>query len=108
MAISSPGLASGIDIKSIVSQLVALERAPLAPLQQQAAGFQAIHHPGGGRRVQPHQARQAALVQARLPLHRQQRAVLHGGDAKALCFLQENGHGHLLQAADVMTGQCVE
>jgi flagellar hook-associated protein 2 len=40
MAISSPGLASGIDIKSIVSQLVALERAPLAPLQQQAAGFQ--------------------------------------------------------------------
>jgi flagellar hook-associated protein 2 len=40
MAISSPGLASGIDIKSIVSQLVALERAPLVPLQQQAAGFQ--------------------------------------------------------------------
>ncbi|MDM7944181.1 MAG: flagellar filament capping protein FliD [Hydrogenophaga sp.] len=40
MPISSPGLASGIDIKSIVSQLVALERAPLAPLQQQAASFQ--------------------------------------------------------------------
>lgn len=40
MAISSPGLASGIDIKTIVSQLVALERAPLAPLQQQAASFQ--------------------------------------------------------------------
>lgn len=35
--ISSPGLASGIDIKSIVSQLVALERAPLQPLQRQAA-----------------------------------------------------------------------
>lgn len=34
--ISSPGLASGIDIKSIVSQLVALERAPLQPLQRQA------------------------------------------------------------------------
>ncbi|KRC08626.1 hypothetical protein ASE11_22955 [Hydrogenophaga sp. Root209] len=40
MAISSPGLASGIDIKGIVSQLVALERAPLVPLQQQAASFQ--------------------------------------------------------------------
>ena len=40
MPISSPGLASGIDIKSIVSQLVALERAPLVPLQQQAASFQ--------------------------------------------------------------------
>jgi flagellar hook-associated protein 2 len=40
MAISSPGLASGLDIKSIVSQLVALERAPLAPLQQKAAGLQ--------------------------------------------------------------------
>lgn len=40
MAISSPGLASGIDIKGIVSQLVALERAPLAQLQTQASGFQ--------------------------------------------------------------------
>lgn len=41
MAISSPGLASGIDIKGIVSQLVALERAPLTQLQTQANGFQA-------------------------------------------------------------------
>lgn len=40
MAISSPGLASGIDIQGIVTKLVALERAPLAPLQQQAASFQ--------------------------------------------------------------------
>ncbi len=40
MAISSPGLASGIDIQGIVSKLVALERAPLAPLQQKAASFQ--------------------------------------------------------------------
>lgn len=38
--ISSPGLASGIDIKSIVSQLVALERAPLQPLQRQATTAQ--------------------------------------------------------------------
>ncbi|MDP2016435.1 flagellar filament capping protein FliD [Hydrogenophaga sp.] len=38
--ISSPGLASGIDVKSIVSQLVALERAPLAPLQTQANSMQ--------------------------------------------------------------------
>lgn len=40
MPISSPGLASGIDVQGIVAKLVALERAPLAPLQQQAAGFQ--------------------------------------------------------------------
>lgn len=39
-SITSPGLASGIDIKSIVSQLVALERAPLQPLQRQASTFQ--------------------------------------------------------------------
>jgi flagellar hook-associated protein 2 len=40
MAISSPGLASGIDIKGIVSQLVALERAPIAQLQKESSGFQ--------------------------------------------------------------------
>lgn len=40
MPITSPGLASGLDVQSIVSQLVALERRPLAPLQQQAASFQ--------------------------------------------------------------------
>ena len=38
--ISSPGIGSGLDIQSIVSQLVALERAPLAPLQTQANKFQ--------------------------------------------------------------------
>jgi len=40
MPITSPGLASGLDIQGIVSQLVALERRPLVPLQQQAASFQ--------------------------------------------------------------------
>ena len=40
MPISSPGLASGVDIQGIVSKLVALERAPLAPLQRQAATYQ--------------------------------------------------------------------
>ena len=40
MPITSTGLASGVDIQSIVSQLVALERAPLAPLQTQATKFQ--------------------------------------------------------------------
>ncbi|MDR7150935.1 flagellar hook-associated protein 2 [Hydrogenophaga palleronii] len=40
MAISSPGLASGIDIQGIVSKLVALEQAPLIPLQQKAASLQ--------------------------------------------------------------------
>jgi flagellar hook-associated protein 2 len=38
--ISSPGLASGIDIKSIVSQLAALDRAPLRPLQRTASSLQ--------------------------------------------------------------------
>jgi flagellar hook-associated protein 2 len=40
MAITSPGLASGLDIQGIVSKLVALERRPLVPLQQAAASFQ--------------------------------------------------------------------
>lgn len=40
MPITSTGLASGVDIQSIVSQLVALERAPLAPLQTQATKIQ--------------------------------------------------------------------
>lgn len=40
MAITSTGLASGVPIDTIVSQLVALERAPLAPLQTQATKFQ--------------------------------------------------------------------
>lgn len=38
--ISSPGIASGLDIQSIVSQLVALEKAPLTQLQTQASSFQ--------------------------------------------------------------------
>lgn len=38
--ISSPGLASGLDIKGIVEQLVALERAPLAQLQTQVTKAQ--------------------------------------------------------------------
>ena len=38
--ISSPGLASGLDIQSIVSQLVSLERAPLTQLRSDATSFQ--------------------------------------------------------------------
>ncbi len=38
--ISSPGIGSGLDIKSIVSQLVALEKAPLTQLQVKAATVQ--------------------------------------------------------------------
>ena len=38
--ISSPGIGSGLDIKSIVAQLVAIERQPLTNLQVQAATVQ--------------------------------------------------------------------
>jgi len=38
--ISSPGIASGLDVQSIVKQLVALEKAPIRQLQTQAASFQ--------------------------------------------------------------------
>lgn len=40
MAISSPGVGSGLDVNSIVSQLVAIEKQPLQPLQTKAANFQ--------------------------------------------------------------------
>ncbi len=39
MTISSPGIGSGLDIQSIVSKLVALEKAPLGPLQAKASGL---------------------------------------------------------------------
>jgi flagellar hook-associated protein 2 len=38
--ISSPGIGSGIDVQTIVSQLVALEKAPLAQLERQASSIQ--------------------------------------------------------------------
>ena len=38
--ISSPGIASGLDIQTIVTQLVALEKAPLKQLQTQASATQ--------------------------------------------------------------------
>src|SRR3990167_9070181 len=38
--ISSPGIGSGLGVQSIVSQLVALEKAPLKQLQTQATSFQ--------------------------------------------------------------------
>jgi len=40
-SISSPGIGSGLDVKSIVSQLVALEKQPLTQLKVQAASVQA-------------------------------------------------------------------
>lgn len=40
MAISSTGVGSGLDVKSIVSQLVAIEKQPLAALQTKANNFQ--------------------------------------------------------------------
>ena len=38
--ISSPGIGSGLDVQSIVSQLVALEKAPLTQLKAQATSLQ--------------------------------------------------------------------
>jgi flagellar hook-associated protein 2 len=40
MAISSTGVGSGLDVKSIVTQLVAIEKQPLQPLQAKATVFQ--------------------------------------------------------------------
>lgn len=40
MAISSPGIGSGLDINSIVSQLVALEKRPITQLQTQTSSLQ--------------------------------------------------------------------
>jgi flagellar hook-associated protein 2 len=40
MAISSTGVGSGLDVKSIVSQLVAIEKKPLTALQTKATNFQ--------------------------------------------------------------------
>ena len=39
-SISSPGIGSGLDVQSIVSQLAALERAPIKQLQTQASTLQ--------------------------------------------------------------------
>lgn len=41
MAISSPGLGSGLDVSSLVSQLVAIEQQPLIRFAQQEVNFQA-------------------------------------------------------------------
>jgi len=41
MAISSPGIGSNLDVNSIVSQLMALERRPLSSLDSKEARFQA-------------------------------------------------------------------
>ncbi|MGH8671483.1 MAG: flagellar filament capping protein FliD [Burkholderiales bacterium] len=41
MAISAPGIGSGLDVNSIVTQLLALERRPLTLLDRSEAGFQA-------------------------------------------------------------------
>jgi len=40
MALSSPGIGSGLDVNAIVNQLVALERRPIQQLQAQASGLQ--------------------------------------------------------------------
>jgi flagellar hook-associated protein 2 len=40
MAVSSPGIGSGLDVNSIVTQLVAIERQPITTLQKQATDVQ--------------------------------------------------------------------
>jgi flagellar hook-associated protein 2 len=41
MALSSPGIGSNMDVNGIVTQLMAVERKPLAALDKREAGFQA-------------------------------------------------------------------
>jgi len=41
MALSSPGIGSGLDVSSLVSQLMALERQPLVTLDTKEAKYQA-------------------------------------------------------------------
>lgn len=41
MALSSPGIGSNLDVSSIISQLMALERRPITALDTKEAGFQA-------------------------------------------------------------------
>ena len=41
MAISAPGVGSGLDVNRIVTQLVAIEKQPLQQLQTKASTFQA-------------------------------------------------------------------
>lgn len=41
MAISSPGIGSNLDVNSIVSQLMSIERQPLTSLDRKEAGYQA-------------------------------------------------------------------
>src|SRR3990167_7958267 len=41
MALSSPGLGSGLDVSGLVSQLIALERRPLTALSTKEAKYQA-------------------------------------------------------------------
>jgi len=40
MAISSAGIGSGLDVSSIVSQLMSIEKQPLTQLQTKATGLQ--------------------------------------------------------------------
>jgi flagellar hook-associated protein 2 len=39
MAISAPGVGSGLDVTSIISQLMTLERRPLTLLDRQEASY---------------------------------------------------------------------
>lgn len=41
MAISAPGVGSGLDVKGIITQLMAIERQPLVRLEQQRSSFNA-------------------------------------------------------------------
>ena len=58
--ISSPGIGSGIDIQTIVSQLVALEKAPLAQLETQASSIKSKISAYGGIQSQVSALRDAA------------------------------------------------
>ena len=74
----------------------------------QATGFQAVDHAAERGRVKADATCQRALVETRLTVDGGQGRELNGRDAEVLRFLQKDGHGDLLQAADVEAGQFFE
>ena len=74
----------------------------------QAARFESVDDATDGRGVEADRLGQRALVDVGLPTHRLEGRELHRRDAEVGRFVEEDGHGDLLQAPDVVAGQHVE